>query len=194
MIAVRNHLLAFLVIFQLLYVGIVPFKMGRELPPGEGTPVQQAFQPVVKAWNLVRSEVGQRGRPFRYLGVRQAWMMFGSVGRTNGRVEIAYQVEGEERWRYLFIERSSEYAWKRHVFEQYRWREMLKHFHRDKERYAWRSLARWVSKRVFAEFPEAQRVRIRVKKARTPPIGRLRQTRELEYKQAGWKRIVEREP
>ncbi len=190
--AARNHILAFLVIFHLIYVGVAPFKAAPILQPGQGTPVQQAFQPVAKTWNAVRKTVSDRGRWYRWLGVRQTWYMFGSVGRSNGRVEIAYQVQGQEQWRYLFIERSSRYAWKRHVFEQYRWREMLKHFHREKERYAWRRFADWIAPKVFAEFPEAQRVRIRVRKAKTPPIAELRKTRQLEYKTTGWKRIVER--
>jgi len=175
----RDHLLAVFVLLHVLYVGISPF------------PAADPEVRIGAAWNSVRTAVRSRGDNYRrYLGTRQSWAMFKGSVKSNGQMQIA--VHNGEKWHTVYVERSRSREWRKPSFDHYRWREMFAHFARKKKRRQWHNMGKWVSGLLFEQYPEVQRVRLRIKGGKTPTAEVLSQTHRIDFKKTIWTQTFER--
>src|SRR5262249_8579107 len=101
-------------------------------------------------------------------GTMQSWRMFAGPHRYPTRLEI--DVEQDGRWRAVYVQRNPEYDWLRARLDHYRFRPVLYRFgwYHDVPGYAdYENFANWVSAHARGDFPAADRVRVRLYKART---------------------------
>src|SRR5262245_10146166 len=69
----------------------------------------------------LRAAVLEPAQPyFRYCGARQGWAMFSHINHTPARLEI--HVDRGQGWEPLYIARTDDYAWRRALFDQERFR------------------------------------------------------------------------
>ncbi len=148
--------------------------------------------PLRDAWVEVRAEVKPWNRTLKEtVGLHQGWLMFKKVARNTSRYEIAIDT-GDGTWRKIFVERSAKHRWNRRTFEHHRWREFANRCRDPKDSPEWRGLNRFVAERVFADFPDAQRVRVRVRRTRVPSAEKLREDGRIRFHQKVKERITER--
>jgi hypothetical protein len=109
-------------------------------------------------------------RPFvpyaEYLGTRQDWRMFSAPHRYPSRNEIHVRIGGE--WKPVFVSRSDEHTWNRFLFDHHRIRRLnfLHAWKKYGRRY--KTFTHFVARKAAADFPEADQVRVRFYKYRTP--------------------------
>ena len=107
-----------------------------------------------------------------YCGVSQRWFMFKGVAPDTARIEIAVVENGV--WRDIYAERSPTMNWNAQSFDHYRWREAMNEFRSRRRARGWSKFVEWTKARVFEEFPDASRVRIRVMRAPLHPVTECR--------------------
>ncbi len=150
---------------------------------------QAALWSVGTRYTAVRSFVLRPLRPYyRYLGTNQSWRMFVAPHRYPARLHI--DVEEDGAWRPVYVARSPEYRWRARQLDDDRVRAALFRYAWPAYARSWRAFAAWVAARAAADFPGAQRVRLRYDKRRTPspaealageqPPGRWVRTRIIE--------------
>jgi hypothetical protein len=134
---------------------------------------QQEFEDHL--WAVASSYESARGRalaPFNsyygLCGTFQSWRMFAGPHRYPSRLLIDLEEHGI--WRPLYVQRDPEHTWLASQLDHYRMRPFL--YRLSWYRYAdfgdFRQLASWVARHAANDFPDAQRVRVRFFKFRTP--------------------------
>jgi len=98
-------------------------------------------------------------------GTGQSWCMFVAPHRYPTLLHIDIEEGGS--WRPVYIERSDEHTYLSRELDSYRFRSVIFRFgwpgfEDDLERFA-----RWVQRRATQDFPNAERVRVRLFKSRT---------------------------
>ena len=126
---------------------------------------------------------------YRYAGTRQSWSMFGYLNHTPARLEI--HIDHGTGWEPLFIARTTAHTWRAHQFDQERFRGLVNAFSWRQGRSKLRKVADWVAIRAAADFPEAERVRLRMHARPLPDPDVLQQTRTLEHTKTYWPEIRE---
>lgn len=124
-------------------------------------------------WEFTRRYVrlhSQLMRPVRWLpeqlGFGQSWRMFSNPQTTPSRLWL--EVDDGHGFEPIYVSRSSEHTWRRSFFEHHRVRKLLGRIGRGGRDAAYESLARWVAKRAFQDYPNAARVRVRTYVWATP--------------------------
>jgi len=103
---------------------------------------------------------------YRFLGTNQSWRMFVAPHRYPARLHI--DIEEGGRWRPVYVARSPEYRWLARQLDDDRMRAALFRYAWPAFAKGWRSFSAWVATRAATDFPDAQRVRLRYDKRRTP--------------------------
>lgn len=117
-------------------------------------------------WESRRSAVLAPARPYaRYLGVDQSWRMFVAPHRYPTRLSVEVFEHGQ--WRLVYEERSPDATWLGWALDHDRTRSVIFRFGWSHYRRQYQQFARWVAARAAADFPEAERVRLRMFKYRT---------------------------
>jgi hypothetical protein len=119
------------------------------------------------AWDRLHQMLLTPFAPYRdVLGVRQPWVMFVAPQTHPARIEIGIFERGA--WRTIYRERSPHEEWRRSLFDQDRMRSALFRFAWDKYGASYREFTEWAAREAFAEFPDADAVRVRMFRYRTP--------------------------
>lgn len=132
---------------------------------------QEEFEQLL--WDFSKSFLKIRKvvlKPFvpyaEYLGTRQDWRMFSAPHRYPSRIEMHVRIDGD--WKPIFISRSDEADWNRRLFDHHRIRRLnfLHAWRKYRRRY--KTFTRYVARKAAVDFPEADKLRIRFYKFRTP--------------------------
>lgn len=127
---------------------------------------EQAWS-VAQGWAVTHDALKAPFWPYlRYCGTWQGWRMFVAPHRYPSRLVI--ELHEGEAWRTLYVARSDEYAWHRAQFDHHRMRSAMFRFAWPNYRKAFTQFSERVAKDAAAEFPEADRVRLRFRKTPTP--------------------------
>lgn len=110
---------------------------------------------------------------YQHAGTYQAWHMFVAPHRNPAKLEIALDY-GSEDWTLIYRARDPEYAWKAEVFDHNRARAALFRYSWKHYRTPYRQLTDWLAGQAAAEFPEAERIRLRWYRYRTLSPERVR--------------------
>lgn len=131
---------------------------------------------VAKTWTAWMVAVRAPLQPYtEYAGVRQRWRMFVAPHRHPAKLVI--DVESDGQWTPIYTSRSPDLDWDHWTMDHTRMRSMLFRYAWKEYRRFYRSYARWVARRVFEDFPEASRVRVRWYGFRTPTPEEVREDR-----------------
>jgi hypothetical protein len=102
-------------------------------------------------------------------GTLQSWRMFAGPHRYPGRLRV--DVEEEDMWRPVYVQRDSGHSWLSDKLDHYRFRPVLYRFswYQYLEGYDdFRQFAAWIAARAAIDFPRATRVRVALDRVRTP--------------------------
>ncbi|HZT79797.1 MAG TPA: hypothetical protein VFA26_06235 [Gemmataceae bacterium] len=118
------------------------------------------------------------GPYYEYCGTYQSWRMFVAPHRYPTRLHIDVHEHGE--WRPAYVERDAQHDWLGRQLDSYRFRSAIFRFgwhgyERDYGRFA-----DWVAGHAARDFPDADRVRVRLAKYRTLSPEEVREGREPE--------------
>jgi hypothetical protein len=98
---------------------------------------------------------------YKYCGVTQGWPMFSNSGTHAQRLFI--EIEVDESWRTLYAQSKPEFAWRRHQFNHEHFRSAVYYALNDKAHAkSQRLLAAWIARQAAADFPRADRLRLRL--------------------------------
>lgn|GEM_PF-2523630 len=174
----RDHALA---VFLLLHLGLVGIVSLGNAPNAAGeSAVAAAVNAGVDGYNRFRGRVRDVHEVYSACcGVRQGWRMFNAVGAKTARVDVAVRIDG--KWKFAYVERSDKHEWNRAAFDHYRWREYFNHLRKKKKDAAWTNFLAWLSVAVVEDFPDADRVRVRVRQTAYPEPAELLEQRRLIY-------------
>lgn len=137
------------------------------------------------AYMEVRNEVLGPFLPYYiYCGTFQAWRMFVAPHRYPTALHIEIAEHGV--WRPVYVERDPRHGWLGRQLDSHRFRSVVFRFGWPGYEGEFDRFAHWVAHRAAADFPEAQRVRIRLVKSRTrsPQEVRAGQAPETEVVQS----------
>ncbi len=116
----------------------------------------------------VRRQVLRPFRPYyRWCGTWQTWRMFIAPHRFPARLHIELS-DGGGDYRSVYVARSPEHTWLAPQLDQARMRAALFRYGWPSYGRSWSQLADWIAARAAADFPEAERIRLRMWKYRTP--------------------------
>lgn len=102
----------------------------------------------------------------RTLGTDQAWALFAVPQTDPARLQI--EVETADGWRVLYASRSETYTWRRATFDHNKLRKLVGRINRTADKRYWNALLDWVSREIFQEMSDAQRVRMSLWRWHTP--------------------------
>jgi hypothetical protein len=134
---------------------------------GKAPPILvEAAPEASELWNRFRLDTRSAIRPYnRTFGTFQHWPMFGGTHKSATRVEIAIQIDG--KWGDVYVEGTNG-EWMR-TLDHYRFRQHRRKLKTRKKDGLWRRFVGWVGAAAFAEFPDAEAVRVRAVWGRIPP-------------------------
>lgn len=95
---------------------------------------------------------------FWLTGTRQSWRMYGGVDRRSARLEIDVHEHGA--WRTVYAD-LTEHDWRGGMLRQERVRTVRDHFSDKRNRSKWRGFVTWMARLAAADFPDADRLRMR---------------------------------
>jgi hypothetical protein len=151
-------------------------KVGVDMPPEE---LGKRVHGVAEAYVGVRSRIIT---PFAYYrevaGAKQGWAMFSSPQRH----PVEVHVDGFEAgsWRPLYRTRSSldqrstDSQWMSTQMDHARLRKLVGRFAREYRENVFTELGRFLANRAFADFPNVERVRVRLYRWDSLPADRIR--------------------
>ncbi len=139
---------------------------------------------IAGGYNRVRAVLRAPAEPYAALtGLRQSWGMFGRVNRQPALL----QVEGRrgDDWVELYMARSGSARWEADLFDQERFRTFLNQFCWQRNRPAFRKLARWIAARAERD-PTLSAVRVQMRPVELLPPETLRARGELPLGTPFW--------
>lgn len=139
------------------------------------------------AWSSAHEAVTSPLQPYlRATGTLQPWRMFVGPERYPGRFEVS--IRAGDAWRTLYEAKSDEHRWREEFFEHERLRNGLGRFAWPHMRWALRRLCTWTAREAFAEHADADVVRCRYRRSRSPGPKEVSSGVELEGR---WDPVVE---
>jgi hypothetical protein len=118
------------------------------------------------------------GPYYEWCGTEQSWRMFVAPHRHPTRLHVDVREGGE--WRAVFVERDREHAWLARQLCSYRFRSLTFRFGWPSYAGEYRSFADWLAHQAARDFPDADRVRVRMFRFRTPSPAEVRAGRPVE--------------
>ena len=172
---IRPHLVG---LFAALHIGAVALGSFRTIELGDlvvTEPIEQAWASAAQHTETTRRTYGE------WLGAKQVWAMFSGVRSHTGRTEVWISEQGQ--WRPIYIERSSEFTWRRTTFDHYRWREAMLLSVQPRRRMVWRRMTDWLVEEALEDFPNAEGVRIKRQRAKMLTAQQLNRGQRRQYTQ-----------
>jgi hypothetical protein len=125
---------------------------------------EDALFGVTRVWLRVREAVLWPFRPYYdYCGTWQAWALFAAGGRDATRLHVEVREGGE--WRTVYVTRDPKRAWLDGWLSHHRMRSAVEGVGNDEQL---PSFAAWIAEQAAKDFPEADAVRVRYHRARSP--------------------------
>lgn len=122
---------------------------------------------VAVVWTRAREAVVVPLYPYLdAVGARQPWRLFTAPHRYPSRLEIAVETGGVTED--VYVARSSEHTWMRARFDDVRMRKAIYLFGWPGRQKTYDSFCRWVARQAARDFPDADRVRVRFWRYKTP--------------------------
>jgi hypothetical protein len=141
-----------------------------------GKELEQNLWDAAHAYLRIRSAViAPFGWYYKYCGTRQGWRMFSAPIREPSRLFI--DIEEAGRWRPVYGEGQRDAAWLRPQLNQEHMRTALYTMVLFDYRDDLKQFADWLVPRARRDFPEAQRLRLRIYKFPTPTPEQVRENR-----------------
>ncbi len=103
------------------------------------------------------------------LGTHQSWRMFSNPQTHPARLQI--DVDRGQGYEPVYVSRSEEYAWRKRQFDHNRLRKMIGRLVRKGRRKTYVTFGRWVTEDFAKQYPDTQRVRVRLFRWKTPAPG-----------------------
>ena len=132
------------------------------------------------AWRFANGWASMRrmaNAPFetyqRYTGTWQSWSMFVAPHLYPSRLCIDVR-DGDGLWRNIYTARSDEQDWRRGQFDHIRMRSAIFRYAWPQYRGQYEQLADWISDRAAIDFPDADRIRVRFFRFKSPSPRELR--------------------
>lgn len=145
--------------------------LGAELTPAE---FEQRLWDFSVGFMDARNAVLKPFRPYyHWCGTWQTWRMFIAPHRFPARLEIDLSEERGE-YRTLYAARSDEHTWLRPQLDHGRMRAAMFRYGWSSYGRSWEQFADWAAVRAAAEFPEAEHLRLRMWKYKTPTPAQVR--------------------
>ncbi len=139
-----------------------------EVTPQE---LEDRLYALASGWVRGRRAILTPFRPYwTYCGTRQSWQMFTAAEYTTSRLHVDVRERGA--WRPVHINRDPEYPWLDGWLSHHRLRPVVHSCGRTPE--GVESFAGWVAEQAARDFPEAEAVRVRYFRTRTPSPDEMR--------------------
>lgn len=146
--------------------------VGADLSPAE---VQDIAWAVGSAWQRARRRtVRHLDRYVTLCGVKQGWSMFADVPETSGRLEV--EVERGGAWAPAYISQDPGHDWRGGELRQERLRAFISDFSWRRRKGTFPRFAEALGRRAAADFPDATRLRARMRTVHFPDPATLRET------------------
>lgn len=116
---------------------------------------------------------------YRYCGTWQSWRMFVAPHRYPARLEIAID-RGDGTWDAIYQARSPTLNWNREQLDHERLRAAVFRYGWPAYKRTWTQFAIWNAGKIFEDYPEAQAVRLRFFKYRSPSPAEVRAGDEID--------------
>lgn len=121
----------------------------------------------------IRNRVLAPTRPYTtYLGTSQSWRMFVAPHRHPSRLEVAVQ-RGDD-WEVVYLQTRPGPDWLEHILEHDRTRSVLFRYAWPAYRGRYKRFSQWLATRAAADFPDAEQVRVRWLRQRSPSPAQVR--------------------
>ena len=122
---------------------------------------------VATKWTEIRKSLNEPLSPYHeYVGVRQRWRMFAAPHRVPARLEIEMQKGGQ--WHKVYVQGSDRYNWRSHQLAHERMRAAIFKYQWPQNRKTLGYLHEWIAARAEEDYPDADAVRMRFVRYRTP--------------------------
>lgn len=159
-------------------------RWGIETPPAQ---LAETFFTVGSVAAEARRTLVAPLRPvYRLSGTGQQWGLFTYPDVYPHQLEVAARA-GAGPWTILYRGNDPEHAWQKPVLSYRRLRGVYDG-NATKPGVSWTTFTRWVARRVFAEFPEYQEVRVRLLRLHTVQPGEPKDTRKIARHARTWTR------
>jgi hypothetical protein len=146
------------------------------LPPAE---LEEGLWQAAVAFKDLR---GQLLRPFApyldWCGTRQAWPMFVAPHRYPARLYI--EIDQGSGWELVYEQYTPQADWLRPILESDRFRSVTFRLSWPNYAVSYKHFGAWVARQAARDFPDAERVRLRWYKYRSPSPEELREGRAPE--------------
>lgn len=109
---------------------------------------------------------------YSHAGTYQAWHMFVAPHRNPARLHI--ELNDGEGWQTIYISRDPALTWKAELLDHSRARAALFRYSWKHYRGTFRRLGRWLAAEAASDFPDAERMRLRWYRYRTPTPQQVR--------------------
>ena len=168
------HLRALLIAFHLAAVLVLAFTPFPHSVP-------ERFESAARTYKRVREKVR---KPFNgytnALYLKQGWSLFTNPQRTPARLEVALHTPNEG-WRTIAVQRSEVFDWKREQLDNHRARKLVGRIARRKSKRIYNRVVTWLAREAARDFPEADRLRVRLFRYRTGAPGEVPRLTEGRY-------------
>ncbi|MCB9777060.1 MAG: hypothetical protein H6742_00685 [Alphaproteobacteria bacterium] len=119
------------------------------------------------AWQGGRQQLLRPFQPYyQYAGAWQSWRMFVAPHRYPGRLHIDLRRGGT--WETIYVARDPDRGWLGRQLDHDRMRSVIFRYAWPQYGRAWRHWCAWVAAQAATDFPDADAIRLRYWKARTP--------------------------
>jgi len=129
-------------------------------------------------WSTLRRRANAPFETYqRYTGTWQSWSMFVAPHLYPSRLCIDIrddQTDGDGVWRNIYTARSDEQAWRRGQFDHIRMRSAIFRLPWPQYRGQYEQLVNWIADRAAVDFPDADRIRVRFYRFKSPSPRELR--------------------
>lgn len=128
--------------------------------------LEETLWHAAEKYKKIRKEILAPFQPYyKFCGARQGWKMFVGPHRTPSRLHIDIQENGV--WRPIYIEGSRKHNWLRSRLNHEHWRTALFTAVYFQKQRPLKEFVGWAAERAALDFPEAEKLRLRVYRFRT---------------------------
>ncbi|MEC8423157.1 MAG: hypothetical protein VX000_05230 [Myxococcota bacterium] len=147
-------------------------RLGVAVTPAE---IESILWTAGSAWQQARRKTVQHVQFYvNHCGVKQRWSMFASVPAKSGRLEIELEQGGA--WSTIYVAQDPERDWRGSVLRQERLRAYISDFAWHRRGATFPRFVDALALRAGSDFPDATRLRARMRTLHFPPPATLRET------------------
>jgi len=139
-------------------------RLGWAVSPSE---LEEALWKAAENFSRIRKRILAPFQPYyKFCGTGQGWKMF--VGPHHNPSRLHVEIRENGHWRPVYIEGSREHNWLRSRLNHEHWRTVLITAVYFEKEQTLQQFVRWAAKHAAQDFPDADKLRLRVYTFRTP--------------------------